>query len=99
MIKWTQFQLILLFVIGLPLLQLDQLIDYEWLVCENSVVTSFQHGNPLSDEQFAPDSKIVSSFFPNSFLSQLKNPLSVLSHSFQRASPFWRPPPAFTPKK
>jgi len=36
--KWIQFLLILFLLPGLPLFQIDQAIDIEWLVCENSLV-------------------------------------------------------------
>jgi hypothetical protein len=94
--KWIQFLLILFLLPGLPLFQMDQAIDTEWLVCENSFITKSGVDDPSFDQNLWFDSKPSSSFFNQvkSFF-QLKNPLSVLPSYFQGTSPFWRPPPGF----
>ena len=94
--KWIQFLLILFLLPGLPLFQMDQAIDTEWLVCENSFITKSGVDDPSFDQNLWFDSKPSSSFF-NQFKSffQLKNPLSALPSYFQGSSPFWRPPPGF----
>jgi hypothetical protein len=98
--KGIQFLLILFLLPGLPLFQMDQGVDIEWLVCENSLVIKSEWGGPCEEEfKFTSvwfDLKPPSSFFNQvkSFF-QLKNPLSALISYFQGPSPFWRPPPGF----
>ncbi len=94
--KWIQFLLILFLLPGLPLFQVDQAIDIEWLVCENSFITKSEVDDPSFDQNLWFDSKPSSSFFNQvKFLFQLKNSLSVLLSFFQGILPFQRPPPYF----
>jgi len=96
--KWIQSLLILFLLPGLPLFQMDQAVDIEWLVCEDSLITKSKINDPSMDQNLCFDSKLLSSFLnqvKNFF--QLKNPLSVLLSYFQGTSPFWRPPPSFHP--
>ena len=100
--KWFQSLLILFLLPGLPLFQMDQTVDIEWLVCENSFITKSEVNDPLEEEfkltNLWFDSKPPSSFFNQvKFFFQLKNPLSALISYFQGTSPFWRPPPIFLP--
>ena len=94
--KWIQFLLILFLLPGLPLFQVDQAVDIEWLVCENSLITKSEMDDPSFDQNLWFDSKPLSSFFNQvKFLFQLKNSLSVLLSFFQGILPFQRPPPYF----
>jgi hypothetical protein len=97
--KWIQFLLILFLLLSFPLFQLDQVIDIEWLVCENSVIIKTEWSDSCEKEfRFTSlwfDSKPLSSFFNQiKLLFQLKNALSMLLSNFQGTSRFWRPPPA-----
>ena len=93
--KWFQFLLIFLLLIGFPLSQIDQAIDIDWLVCENSIITKLEINQPSIDQNLLFDLNSPSSFFNQvkSFF-QLKNPSSILLSYFLETSPFWRPPPA-----
>jgi len=75
---------------------MDQAVDIEWLVCENSLVIKSEMNGPSIDHHLSFNSKPPSSFFNQvKTFFQLKNPLSVLLSYFQGTSPFWRPPPGF----
>jgi hypothetical protein len=94
--KWIQFLLILFLLPGLPLFQMDQAVDIEWLVCESSLITKSEMNDPSIDQNLWFDLKPSSSFFNQvKFLFQLKNSLSVLLSFFQGILPFQRPPPGF----
>jgi hypothetical protein len=94
--KWIQFILILFLLLGFPLFQMDQAVDIDWLVSENSLITKLEINDPFMDQNLWFDSKPPSSFLNQvKFFFQLKNPLSVLLSYFQGTSPFWRPPPGF----
>jgi hypothetical protein len=94
--KGIQFLLILFLLPGLPLFQIDQAIDIEWLVCENSLVIKSEINGPFIDHHLSFNSKPSSYFFNQvKFLFQLKNSLSVLLSFFQGILPFQRPPPGF----
>ena len=94
--KGIQFLLILFLLPGLPLFQIDQAIDIEWLVCENSLVIKSEINGPFIDHHLCFNSKPPFSFFNQvKIFFQLKNPLSVLLSYVQGTSPFWRPPPGF----
>ena len=96
--KWIQFLLILFLLPGLPLFQIDQAIDIEWLVCENSPVIKSEMNDLSIDQNLWFDLKPSSYFFNQAkFFFQLKNPLSVLLSYLQGTSPFWRPPPVLRP--
>ena len=98
MMKWIQFLLILFLLLGLPLFQMDQAVDIEWLVCESSLITKSEMDDLSIDQNLWFDSKPPSSFFNQvKFLFQSKHPLSVLLSYFQGTSPFCRPPPSFYP--
>jgi len=94
--RWIQFLLTLFLLLSLPLSQMDQAIDINWLVCENSLIIKSEMNDPSIDQNLWSDSKPPSSFLNQvkSFF-QLKNPLSALPSYFQGTSPFWRPPPGF----
>ena len=92
--KWIQFLLILFLLLGFPLLQMDQAVDNDWVVCENFLVTKSEMNDPSIDQNLWFDLKPSSSFFNQvKFLFQLKNSLSVLLSFFQGILPFQRPPP------
>jgi len=93
--KWFQFLLIFLLLLGFPLSQIDQAIDIDWLVCDNFLITKSRINYPSIDQNLWFDLKPSSSFFNQvkSFF-QMKNPLSILLSYFLETSPFWRPPPA-----
>jgi hypothetical protein len=94
--NWIQFLLILFLLPGLPLFQVDQAVDIDWLVSENSLISKLEVNDPSIDQNLRLDLKSPSSFFNQvkSFI-QLKNPLSALPSYFQGTSPFWRPPPGY----
>jgi hypothetical protein len=93
--KRIQSLLILFLLLGFPLFQLDQIVDIEWLVCENSLAIKSEENNFCLSICLWHDFEPIHSLFNRiSFVFQLKNPLSVLYSSFQRTTPFWRPPPS-----
>jgi hypothetical protein len=99
--KWTQ-SLSILFILfllpSLPLFQMDQVIDINWLICENSLLTKSEMKDASIDQNLWFDLKPSSYFFNRvSFFFQWKNPLSVLISFFQGASSFCRPPPNLHP--
>jgi len=92
--KWIQSLLILFLLLSFPLFQLDQIVDIEWLVCENSLAIKSEGNNFCPNKYLWHDFEPIPSLFNRiGFVFQLKNPLSVLYSSFQRTAPFWRPPP------
>jgi hypothetical protein len=94
--KWIPSILILLLLPGLPLFQMDQAIDIDWLICENSLIAKSEINNPFIDQKLRLDIKPPSSLFNQvNFFFQLKIPLSILLSYFQGTSPCWRPPPGF----
>jgi hypothetical protein len=100
--KLIQALLILFLLLSLPLFQMDQTIDIDWLVSEDSLIIKSEWSDLCEKE-----SKLMglwfdlgprSSFFNQAkFFTQLKNPLPVLISYFQGTSPFWRSPPALFP--
>jgi hypothetical protein len=93
--KGIQFVIILFLLPVLPLFQMDQAVDIDWLVCENSLITKSEIDDPSVDQNYWFDLTPPSSFFNQvKFSFQRKHPLSVLLFYFQGTSPFWRPPPA-----
>ncbi len=97
--KWFQLLSIAFLLLSFPLFQIDQAIDIDWLICENSLIIKSEWNNPCEKEfritSLWFDLKSPSSFFNQvKFFFQLKNPLSVLLSYFRGTSPFWRPPPA-----
>jgi hypothetical protein len=96
--KGLQSLLILFLLPGLPLFQMDQAVDIEWLVCENSIITKSEMDHPNIDHNLWFDLRSPTSIFTQvKFFFQSKNPLSILLSYFQGTSPFWRPPPIFHP--
>ena len=96
MMKWILFLLVLFLLPGLPLFQMDQAVDIEWLVCESSLITKSEMNDPSIDQNLWFDLKPSSYFFNQvEILFQLKNSLSVLLSFFQGILPFQRPPPYF----
>jgi hypothetical protein len=78
---------------------MDQALDIDWLVCEDTLITKFKVNQPAVDLKLWFDFKFPSSFFNQvKFPFQFKNPLSILLSYFQGPSPFWRPPPAPLPR-
>ncbi len=94
--KLVQFLLIFFLLPGLPLFQIDQAVDFDWVVCEHSLVIKSEVNNFSVDQNVYTNPKLPSVFRNQSktFL-QLKDPLSTLPFYFQGTSPFWRPPPRF----
>ena len=94
--KWIQFLLILFLLPGLPLFQMDQAIDIDRSVSENSLVVRSEIDDPSIDQNVWFDLKSPP-YFPDQvkFFFQLKSPLSIWLSHFQGTSPFGRPPPAF----
>ena len=94
--SWIQFLLTLFILLSLPLSQMDQTIDINWLVCENSLIIKSEMNGPSIDQNLWLDSKPPSSFLNQiESFSQMKNLLSALPCHFQDSPPFWRPPPGF----
>ena len=96
--KGIQFLLVLFLLPNIPLFQIDQAVDIEWLVCENSIVAKSEMNDPNIDHNLWFDLKPSFSFLNQvKIFLQVKNPLSVLLSYFQGTPPFWRPPPRFHP--
>ena len=96
--RWIQSLLILFLLPGLPLFQMDQAIDIDWLVCENSLIIKSEMNGPFINHDLCFNSKPLTSFLNQVKIHfQLKNPLSILLSYFHGTSPFWRPPPRFHP--
>ncbi len=94
--RWIRSLLVLFLLPGLPLFQMDQTIDIDWLICEDSFLIKSEINGPFIDHDLCFNSKPPSSFSSQvKIFFQLKNPLSVLLSYFQGTSPFWRPPPVF----
>jgi hypothetical protein len=92
--KWIQFLLIIFLLLGFPLFQGDQLIDINWVICDNTLVIKSESKEPRIEKIFWPQTKPKVSFFnQRGFIYQLKNSISFLISSFKGTSPFWRPPP------
>jgi len=92
--KCIQFLLILFLLPGVPLFQVGQAVDIDWLVCENTFVTKSEMNDPSIDQVFGLDLRPLS-YFVNQvhFFFKLKTPSFVLLSYLQGTSPFWRPPP------
>jgi hypothetical protein len=96
--NWVQFLIIPFLLLGFPLFQMDQVIDINWLICENSIIIKSEMNGPSIDQNLCFDSKPLSSFFNQvKFLFQSKNSLPILLSYFQGTSPFCRPPPSYHP--
>jgi len=95
MVKCIQFLFVLFLIPGFPLLQCDQVIDFPWLVSENSLAAKSEYGYLPAGKRLWFDSEpIPYPFNRTGFILQLlKNPFSVLYSSFEGVLPFWRPPP------
>ena len=98
--KWLQFLLILFLLLGLPLFDMGQSINIDWVFCENSIIIESEWNGPCENEfkftNLCFDSKLPTPFLNQvKFLFQMKNSLSILLSYFQGTSPFWRPPPNF----
>ncbi len=91
--SWIQFSLILLLVPGFPFLQMDQIVNLDWIVCEDATVQEPRNIDCGSAEGLVNNSKLPSIFPQFHFILKLKNPISVLFPSFWGTLPFWRPPP------
>ena len=92
--KWIQFLLVLFLSPNLPLLQVDQAIGTDGLICEGAFAVKSEKDHHSVDPSLWFDLNLSSHFFNRvkSFL-QLKSRLSILLSHFHGASPFWRPPP------
>ena len=64
--KGIQFLLILFLLPGLPLFQIDQAVDIEWLVCENSLVIKSEMNDPNIDQNYMVRFKTSIFFFQSS---------------------------------
>jgi len=94
--NWIWFLLIPFLLLGFPLYQIDQAVDIEWLVCEDSLFPKFKVNQPSIDLNLWFDSTPRSfSINQSKAFFQLKDPLSFLLSYFEGTSPFWRPPPGF----
>ncbi len=94
--RGVEFLLILFLLPGLPLFQIDQAVDIEWLVCENSLVIKSEMSDPDINQDLWFALKPPSSFFNQvKYFFHLNNSLSILVSYFEGTSPFWRPPPVF----
>ena len=91
--SWIQFSLILLLVPGFPLLQVDQVVNIDWIVCEDVYVQKLRNIDCGSAEGLVNNSRLSSIFPQFHFILKLKNPMSVLFSSFWGTLPFRRPPP------
>ena len=80
--NWIQLSILFFLLVGFPLFQYDQTIDWTWLIRDNSLVIESDANLPL-DEALGRDSKKTVPSFPAPirFISQLKNSLLVL-HGF-----------------
>ncbi len=88
--------MVLSLLLGFPLLQMDQVIDTEWLVCDNFLTIKFEDSDFSADKDsyFYPE-VLLPLFDQISLVSQLKNPLSVFyASSTKGIVPFWKPPPS-----
>jgi hypothetical protein len=91
---WILFPFFLFIFVAFPLFQGDQPIEWECLVCDNSFIIKSGSDSPLNETLGLDSKKTVSRLFSLiRFISQVKNPLSVLNIFPQGTSPFWRPPP------
>lgn len=91
--KLVRFLLIVFLLPGLPLFQIIQATDIEWLIFEDSLVKSEMKG-PSVDQNVCFNQKTPYPFINHlKAFSLLKNPLSALLSNFQGASLFSRPPP------
>jgi hypothetical protein len=85
--KWIKFILILFLLPGLPLFQMDQVIDINWLICENSLT--------IKSEWLDPELKFGNLWFDSEPRS--KDSFFLLFAFFKGTSHFNRPPPSFHP--
>ena len=93
--KWIEFLLVLFLSPNLPLLQVDQAIGTDGLICEGAFLTKLDKDDSSIDSDLWFDLRISSYSFKRvkSFF-QLRSRFSSLLSRFQEVSPFWRPPPA-----
>jgi hypothetical protein len=97
--KWIKFILILFLLPGLPLFQMDQVIDINWLICENSLTIKSEWLDPeLKFGNLWFDSEPIPSLFNQMRLnSRSKDSFFLLFAFFKGTSHFNRPPPSFHP--
>jgi hypothetical protein len=94
--KWIQFFLTLFLLLGLPLFQMDQVVDIEWLVCGSSLIIKSEMNDSSIDQNLWFDSKHPSPFLNRvNIFFNLKNTSSILLSYFEGTSPLCRPPPGF----
>jgi hypothetical protein len=100
--KLIQALIILFLLLSLPLFQMDQANDIDWLVSEDSLVIKSEWSD-LCEKEFkftglTFDLGSLSSFLRQiDFFFQFKNPSLFLLSYFQGTSPFWRSPPTLFP--
>jgi hypothetical protein len=92
--NWIRFLLIFFLVSGFSLFQMDQVIDLDWLVCDNSLSEEINDQGLGEDKDSQFDEKPISNLREQfNTICQLKNPLSVLFPFFWGTAPFLRSPP------
>jgi hypothetical protein len=96
--KGLQSLLVVFLLPGLLLFQMDQAVNIDWSVYEESFFTKSETKDPCINQNSWFDSDGRISFSAQTrIVFQLKNPFSFLFSSLQGTSPFWRPPPGLTP--
>jgi len=92
--NWIRFLLILFLASGFSLFQLDQVIDFDWLVSDNSLSEEINDRGLSEDKDLRFYEKPISGLREQfNTICQLKNPLSALFPFFWGTAPFLRPPP------
>jgi len=96
--RWIQSLLVLFLLPGLPLFQMDQAIDIEWLICENSSITKSEINGPFVDQSLCFGSKPELPLFDQiRFNFQSGDFFSGMFIFFKGTSNFNRSPPRFHP--
>ena len=94
--NWIRFLLIFLLAFGFGLSQMDQVVDLDWLVSDNSLREEIDNQDLREDEGSQFDKKPISSLRVRfNRICQLKNPLSALFPFFWATVLLRRPPPGF----
>ena len=95
--RCIHYLLILCLLLVIPLFQLDQVCDTNWFAYyENSFAIKTKYDDLCTKTYtflWCESTPTPSLSNRVRCVSQVKNPLSVLYSSFQKTTPFWRPPP------